>query len=644
MKINTVTRRAVACAVALASAISFAADIAAGKWERQTIDNAAVGIDAESLLKRWCDAMVARQLDFPKDRGLDGGMVCSACARLHGRIGDAVYPLVVEWSRTGDTKYLSAARKAVDWCETNMLCSDGAYQNDLMSPWTCITVFSQIAIGRTVRQLGNGLPSDFRAKLQSIYERQSQWLYDNFRDPRTRKGGINYLCSYAEAMAEAGHSLKEPKYLEEARKAVCEIREFIAKDGLLTGEVVPLKFRTPGRNLDAVDIGYNLEEAIPAMMATAEELGDKSFDSEVVATAKMHLEFMLPDGAIDNSAGCRAGKWTYSGSRTADGVLPLLAMLEKRGVKWARCAAERVVALHARLTGDDGLLYGGLYYRDAGEPACLHHTFTHAKALAEYVVMTADSPRCGDDEPMPRERANRIVEFPTMDVKLASIGPWRATFSASDATLFPDQARKMSTGGGSPTLLWHEKAGLMLAATQADFFFVEPTNQQETRKERTILSTTPRLETKDGFTNVQDFGVKVKSSLGNGVFSYSAEGSLTSLKGEKGTAFTLGYRLDKSGFSVYAKAATPCRYYLPVVGGNDTKISVSGNEATIERNGVLFLVKASSPLNVRRTERGERSFTTIGGIMSEHLYVELDTDAELQLSLGEQPFYDSVGN
>ena len=597
----------------------------------------AVGVkDAESLLARWCDAMVAHQLAFPKDRGLDGALACSACARLHGRIGDAVYPLVVQWSRTGDAKYLTAARKAIDWCEANMLCSDGEYQNDLMSPWTYITVFSQIAIGRTVRQFGGKLPSDFRTKLESIYARQSKWLYDNLRDPRTRKGGINYLCSYAEAMAEAGHSLNEPKYLEEAGKAVVQIREFIAKDCLLTGEVVPLKFRTPERDLDAVDVGYNLEEAIPAMLATAEELGDESFDSEVVATAKAHLEFMLPDGAIDNTAGSRAYKWTYSGSRTADGVLPLLAMLEKRGVKWARRAAERVVALHAKLTGDDGLLYGGLYYRDAGEPACMHHTFTHAKALAEYVVMTADTPRCADDGPMPRERRDRVVDFPTMDVKLASVGPWRATFSASDACLFPRHARKLSTGGGSPTLLWHEKAGLVLAATQADFFFVEPTNQQETRRERAILSTTPRLETADGFTNVQDFGVKAKSSFENGVFSYSAEGALTSQKGEKGAAFSLAYLLDNGGFAVRAKASAPCRYHLPVVGGDDTKILVSGSEATIERGGVRFRVKSSMPLNVRRTERGERSFTTIGGIMSEHLYVELDAGAELRLSLVEE--------
>ncbi len=586
------------------------------------------------LLTRWCDGMIAHQLEFPHDRGLDGAMVCSACGHLHGRIGDAVYPFVVQWDRTGDGKYLKAARKAIAWCEANMLCADGSYQNDYMTPWNFITVFSQMAIGRTLRQFGEKLPADFRSQLESIYERQTKWLFDRFQEQRTyTRIGVNYLCSYAEAMAEAGHRLNEPKYVDEARKAVGKLRPLVSPEGLLIGECVPMELRTPARGLGGVDIGYNLEEALPAMLATAEELKDEEFASVVVESAKAHLEFMLPDGAIDNSAGSRAYKWSYSGSRTADGVLPLLAMLEKRGVKWARRAAERVVGLHARLTGDDGLLYGGLYYRDAGEPACLHHTFTHAKALAEYVVMAQGASGHAGDEPMPRELGNRVVRHPTMDVELASVGPWRATFSASDAYIFPGVARRLTVGGGSPTLLWHEKAGLLLAATQADFFYAEQTNQQETRRERTILSTTPRLETADGFSSVQDFDVKVKSDLENGVYSYRAEGVLTSLSGEKGQAFTLDYALDENGFSVRAKAAASCRYYLPVVGGNDTEIDVSGNRATVRRNGQRFVVTSSVPLEVRRTERGDRSFTTICGLMTEHLFVELNPDMELVLSL-----------
>ena len=597
-------------------------------------DRVRVHREAESLLTRWCDGMIAHQLDFPNDRGLHGAMVCSACAYLHGRIGDTVYPFVVQWNSTGDDKYLSAARKAIGWCESNTLCSDGAYMNDLKTHWNYITVFSQIAIGRTLRQFGDKLPKDFRVQLESIYVRQSRWLYDCFRDPKTaRKVEVNYWGNYAEAMAEAGVRLNEHKYLDEARNAIDgRLKKLITPDGMLMGEVIPLDVRTPARGLVAVDLGYNLEETLPALLAAAEALKDKAFEQQVVESIKAHLEFMLPDGAIDDTAGSRAYKWTYSGSRTADGVLPLLAKLERRGVKWAHRAAERVVALHTKLTGDDGLLYGGLYYRDAREPACLHHTFTHAKGLAEYVVLKRGMPEPCGDEPMPRELPNRIVSRPSMGVELASAGPWRVTFSASDAYVLPGNARKLAVGGGSPTLLWHEKAGLMLAGTQADFFFLENTNQQETRHERTILSATPRLETVDGFSNVQDFSVKVKSGMAKGGYSYSAEGVLTSLKGEKGAAFALDYRLDEKGLSVRANVAVACRYYLPVVGGRDTEIAVSGNQATIRRNGVQFVVTSSVPLKIRQTERGDRSFTTIGGLMTEHLFAEIESGTELSLS------------
>ena len=603
------------------------------------IGHAEVKQEAESLLARWCDGMIAHQLDFPNDRGLHGAMVCSACAYLHGRIGDTVYPFVVQWDITGNAKYLSAARKAIGWCEANTLCSDGSYMNDLKTHWNYITVFSQIAIGRTLRQFGGKLPQDFRSKLESIYVRQSRWLYDCFRDPETaRKVEVNYWGNYAEAMAEAGIRLDEPRYLDEARKTIDgRLKKLITSDGMLMGEVIPLDVRTPDRGLVAVDLGYNLEETLPAMLAATEVLKDKAFEQQVVESIKAHLEFMLPDGAIDDTAGSRAYKWTYSGSRTADGVLPLLAKLEMRGVKWAHRAAERVVALHSRLTGDDGLLYGGLYYRDADEPACLHHTFTHAKGLAEYVVLKRGMPESCGGEPMPRELPNRAVRRPSMGVELASVGSWRVTFSASDAYVLPGDARKLAVGGGSPTLLWHEKAGLLLAGTQADFFFLENTNQQETRRERTILSATPRLETVDGFSNVQDFGVKVKSGMANGVYSYFAEGALTSLKGEKGSAFVLDYRLDEKGLTVRAKVAAVCRYYLPVVGGKDTEIVVLGNRATIRRNGVQFVVTSSVPLKIRQTERGERSFTTIGGLMTTHLYAEIEPESEFNLSVNFDP-------
>ena len=61
------------------------------------------------LLQQWCDAMIRLQ---PHDLGpeFDGGLLCPACKYQHGRCGDAVYPFMYMADRTGDRKYVEAAK------------------------------------------------------------------------------------------------------------------------------------------------------------------------------------------------------------------------------------------------------------------------------------------------------------------------------------------------------------------------------------------------------------------------------------------------------------------------------------------------------------------------------------------------------
>ena len=47
-----------------------------------------------------------------------------------------------------------------------------------------------------------------------------------------------------------------------------------------------------------------------------------------------HLEFMLPDGAWDNSWGTRSFKWTYWGGRTSDGFMGGYYLMAVFGVSW----------------------------------------------------------------------------------------------------------------------------------------------------------------------------------------------------------------------------------------------------------------------------------------------------------------------
>lgn len=46
-----------------------------------------------TLLKTWCDGLIDHQIVAMRDPAFYGGLLCPACAHIHGRCGDAVYPL-----------------------------------------------------------------------------------------------------------------------------------------------------------------------------------------------------------------------------------------------------------------------------------------------------------------------------------------------------------------------------------------------------------------------------------------------------------------------------------------------------------------------------------------------------------------------
>src|SRR5580658_144850 len=46
------------------------------------------------LLMTWCDGLTDHQVTSIHDLTLYGGILCPACALIHGRCADAVYPLL----------------------------------------------------------------------------------------------------------------------------------------------------------------------------------------------------------------------------------------------------------------------------------------------------------------------------------------------------------------------------------------------------------------------------------------------------------------------------------------------------------------------------------------------------------------------
>ncbi|HEY9262041.1 hypothetical protein, partial [Chitinophaga sp.] len=80
---------------------------------------------SEQLLQQWGDALLALQVNQPAAKGLHGGILCPACAAIHGRSGDAIYPLLYLANKTKDRKYTDAAIRLYDWMETMVSTPDG---------------------------------------------------------------------------------------------------------------------------------------------------------------------------------------------------------------------------------------------------------------------------------------------------------------------------------------------------------------------------------------------------------------------------------------------------------------------------------------------------------------------------------------
>lgn len=570
---------------------------------------------AESLVATWCDALLARQISGTGDKMIDGGIACPACGVMHGRVCDLVYPLVYRWSTTGDGKYLAAAEKAVEWSEATMLREDGGLYNDYQTLWWGTTVFAQIAIGKTLLYYDDRLPRDLHSRWSEIFRRETDFVVERFDEKFVNTTNVNYPAAFCEAMALAGVVMKDDDKTARAKAMAKKLMAQFLPDGLVTGEGAPMSKRSP-RGHAYVDLGYNLEETLPSLLAYAEMCGDEKMKDAVLASAARHAEFILPDGGIDDSFGSRSPKWTYYGSRTSDGMLSVLVALAKAGVPWAGRAMERHLELFRRCTNSAGLLAGGVQYEAADEPACVHHSFSHIKSLVD-VLRGGSIPRKGADARLPRETCYGLKSFPSIGVELAAVGPWRATFAGGDSFVQGMVGHRVS--GGGPSLLWHEAVGPLIVGTMADYSIIEARNLQDLRHERTVLSMMPRIEAGDMSSSARDVDVEMKATCVSNAVVCSARGQLTGKRGSRGAAYELVSRVDEKVFSLCGKCGVDARFILPVVALNTDRVEIGNGRVRIEKGSSVVMIESELPFELAKTDRGDRAFSPIGGFLCAYL-------------------------
>lgn len=574
-----------------------------------------MGNECFALLQEWADTLLSLQIKELKAKEFYGGVMCPACVKVHGRICDAMHPFVYLYSLTGDRKYYTAAREIYQWAKANVRRPDGTNINDPNSMWYGITAFYNIQLGELLYQLGDVIEEADYAEWLDSYQETTALIYRTFADDP--KWNVNYRIATSTAMAIAWRVFGEEKYYQRAKEFARISLAHMTEDGFLYGEGHYSEQVTP-RGQRHIDLGYNVEESLPNLVLYLKYIdADPEMETALVQALETHLEFMLPDGGWDNSWGSRSAKWTYWGSRTSDGCQVAYAYMADKNTKFYEAAYRNFELLKA--CTHDGLLTGGPHYADAGEPACVHHTFCHMKGLMPMVELEL---KRMPGVKLPREEADGLTSFQSADVTLAARGGFRGTFSCYDFSLRGDAAIPT---GGALTLLWHDKVGMLLAATMNEYTLVEEHNMQVPAIYRDICQT-PRIEVRENgetYRNTLDKIANITKGDAGGVISYRAEGVLKNAAQEGTERFGVTYTMDKGGFRIFAETkAAHARYVLPVIAKKEESLTVEGQRAVLQKENGTVTITCSKEL-VHDDARSARILHPCGGFETAHLYVPM---------------------
>jgi hypothetical protein len=579
---------------------------------------------ATRLLDGWGRALLRFQVSAPRDRALVGGLLCPGCARIHGRVGDAVYPFLRLARTTRDAAFIDAAQGVFTWME-NVSRDDGSWVNDSFSDWRGTTVFGAIALAEALRHHGAILPAAARTRMRERLARAVLFL-DGFLTPAT--GNVNYRMSAPLVFALAAEVLEEPRYRERARAFAELVRGNFLPSGLVFGEGHP-NDRVSPRGCRAVDLGYNVEESLPNLASYAALVGDDELLALVATSLRTHLEFLLPDGAWDNSWGTRNYKWTYWGSRTSDGAATGLVLAGAREPLFLE-AARRNLLLLERHT-HDGVLHGGPHLRLIGQPPCLHHTLSHAKMVA--AILDHGVPPAPGGVALPRDAAPGARLYSDIDTWLVARGPWRATLTASDWQYVAEG----HASGGALSLLWHERAGVLAVGSMTRYQMVEPNNQPLHPRETIPL--TPGLELAVGgvtYRSVNDHRATVNGGESDSGFEVVSEGVLrdgAQNAADPNASYRVAARFteERVQLRVRTHGAEGVSFVLPVVcAGDEPARRVSETEVEVVKPGGTVRVTCTRPL---RAVPGARTFNHVPGFQCLVLRADLPQNQEIAFEI-----------
>lgn len=568
-----------------------------------------------NLLKTWCDAMIRDQIEDKGKPEWDGALYCHACEDVHGRSNDAVYPFMYMADATGDQKYLDAAIKLMKWSK-HVDGPNGSWTNDINpKSWNGITVFGAIALGEALHHHGHLLSDDLKFQWDNRLKAAIEFVYNKFHIEFSH---INYRLTAVYALYFLGEYFNEDKYIKKSEEFASLIPEYLTEPNkLIFGEDKPDRGLSI-KGLYPIDIGYNVEETLNGVVQYALLKQDGSLIKLLTDSMNSHLEFMLPDGAWDNSFGTRQNKWTYWGSRTTDGCQPAFCLMADRNPVFGTAAILNTELLE-RCTVN-GLLAGGLHYKSHGVKPCIHHTFSHAKNLAFVLDNSKSIQSINKKTQIPREINDGVKHFTELDVWLVARGAWRGTISTYDQIW--KKKYSVAGTGGALSVLWHDKVGPLFTASMAEYMLVEPNNQQPQPGEDFCF--TPRVERfvdEVWYTNIHDLESKVEYKDKAGVIDFKVNAHLTNReKNVLGNQpeIQLNYLFEKNKLTIKVKRTATEKngdtLVLPLISPTGESIKqITDNQLEIQKPEGLVSVISNVPLQIKTMEKA-RVFNQVPGM------------------------------
>jgi hypothetical protein len=584
---------------------------------------------AKELLHTWSAALLRLQVLDKHNPATYGGIWCPADQMVHGRCGDAIYPLMHLANTTGEEKYIDTAQLLYQWMENNVSQPDGSWLNEKTpGAWKGTTVFYAIALAETLKFHGHLLGSAWKKQIEERISKAGEFIFTNFH---ILYGNINYPVTGAYGLCLLGELLEQKKFTEKGRQLAAQVLPyFTERDKLLYGEGDLENLPSP-KGCQAIDLGYNVEESLPSLVQYALLMKDEAMLAAVKQSMYQHLLFMLPDGGWDNSWGTRNYKWTYWGSRTSDGCQAAYELLAGEEPVFYKAAWQNTKLMHA--CTHEGLLTGGPHYAAQGVPVCIHHTFTHIKALTTMLDHRPQPAKILHPGKivLPREKGNTAAFIKDIQTWLVSKGKYKATVTAYDKEY--KKTKNAHATGGALSMLWHANAGILLCASMTEYQLIEAGNMQKDNDPHS-MPLTPRMELRTGnkvYRNISDLSATMEVKEERGMITVITSSSL--VNGDQQHPSTgaipckVTYVFSEEGVTIRfeCNSTQPVNIVVPLVSEASEKYTVTDNtQLVMQKKASRVRITSDQPISILPVT-GSRIFNYVPGLQAVPVLISSDS-------------------